>query len=192
MILKSETASLLTNAFFKTRPDVFDLVETVLTEESLEEFDALSSQDEVKVVLKWLDAEIKKLKGASYTEILGLLDLLDQYEEAVSYDCISLGLRLRNVGTEDFTWGDLLAIVQQSPRSSALFRAMHPEEAEWGMQEQLLALVADYLAAGNWQRGQGSKKNYPKPIPRPGVTSPDKKFGQEAVSMEEMKAWLGW
>lgn len=191
MRLRSNAASLLTNDFFKSRPDVFDLVETVLTDESLEEFDALPSEKDVKEVLVWLDAAIKSVKGASYTEILGLLDLLDKHGDAVAYDCIVLGLRLRDVGTEDFTWGDLLTIVQQAPRSSALFRSMHPEEAEWGLQEQLLALNADYLAVSNWQRAQGKKKDYPKPIPRPGVEK-DKKFGQDAVSIEEMTDWLGW
>ncbi|MFK0057999.1 hypothetical protein ACIQTN_02020 [Streptomyces werraensis] len=190
MRLRADAGSLLTNDFLKSRPDEYDLVERLLTPESLEEIDNMTL-DEFRAAVKWLDEEIKKFKGASYSEILGLLDLIDKHEEALAYDCLTLGLRLRNVGTDDFTWGDLLAIVRQSPRSSALYRAMHPEEAEWGMQEQLLAYCADLLAAGNWQRGQGKAKDYPKPIPRPGIET-DKRFGKDAISIDEMADWLGW
>ena len=190
MRLKDNAASLLTNDFLKTRPNEWDLVELILTEESLEEIDAMTLE-EFQVALAWVDEEVKKIKGARYTEIIGLLDLMDEHEEAIAYDCLTLGLRLRNVGTEDFTWGDLLAIVRQSPRSSALYRAMNPDEAEWGLTEQLLAVVADYTAVGNWQRGQGKQKDYPKPIPRPGVQG-DKRYGKQAVSIDEMAEWLGW
>jgi len=189
--LRADAASLLTNDFLKSRPDEWDLVERLLTNESLEELDEMTL-DEFRAAVLWLDEEIKKIKGASYSEILGLLELIDKYEEAIAYDCLALGLRLRNVGTDDFTWGDLLAIVRQSPRSSALFRAMHPEEAEWGLAEQLLAYNADLLSVGNWQRAQGAKKDYPKPIPRPGVEAPEKKYGKGAISIEDMQSWLGW
>lgn len=190
MELKSYAASLLTNDFLRTRPNEWDLVETLLTEESLEELDSMTYEQFVEA-MGWLDGEVRKIKGAGYTEILGLLDLIDKHEEALAYDCIALGLRLRNVGSEDFTWGDLLTVVRQSPRSSALFRAMNPEEAEWGLTQQLLAYQADLTAVGNWQRAQGKRKDYPKPIPRPGVEA-DKKFGKDAISMDEMAAWLGW
>lgn len=190
MEFKSYAASLLTNDFIKSRPNEWDLVEALLTDDSLEELDAMT-YDEFLEVMKWIDVEVKRIKGASYTEILGLLDLIDKHEEALAYDCIGLGLRLRNVGSEDFTWGDLLAIVRQSPRSSALYRAMNPEESEWGLLEQLLAYNADLTAVANWQRGQGKKKDYPKPIPRPGIET-DKRFGKDAMSIDEMAAWLGW
>lgn len=190
MKLRPNAASLLTNEFLRSRPNEYDLVETLLTKESLEEIDEMSLSEFQKVI-EWLDEFIKHVKGASYKDILGLLSLIDKHGEAIAYDCITLGLRLRNVGTDDFTWGDLLAIVQQSPRSSALFRAQYPDEAVWGHQEQLLALIADYLAAGNWQRGHGKKNDYPKPIPRPGVEQ-DKKFGNEAMPIDEMASWLGW
>jgi hypothetical protein len=191
MELKEYAASLLTNDFLKSRPDEWDLVETLLTKESVKEIDAMTTYAEFKGVIAWLDEEIKRIKGASYTEILWLLDLIDKHGEALNYDCISLGLRLRNVGSEDFTWGDLLAIVRQSPRSSALYRSTNPEEAAWGLQEHLLATIADYTAIGIWQRGQGSKKDRPKPIPRPGVET-DQKWGKDAIPVDEMAAWLGW
>lgn len=90
------------------------------------------------------------------------------------------------------TWGDLLAIVRKSPRKSALYTAMHPGESEWGMTEQLLAAAVDALNAANWQRGEGKQRDYPKPIPRPGVEPDEQHFGGEPVPMDEMAEWLGW
>ncbi|MEU3599894.1 hypothetical protein ABZ714_14380 [Streptomyces sp. NPDC006798] len=200
MRLVSNADSLLTADFFRSiRQDRMDfleyltLFECLLTPESLEELDVMSAEEFGRAI-RWIEEEVKRLKGATYAEIRYLLDLIGKYEEPLAYDCLALGLRLRNVGrTDDFTWGDLLAIVRQSPRSSAFYRATNPDEASgWGLQEHLLAWVADLIAVSNWQRGQGKKKDYPKPIPRPGVETPDKKFGQEAIPMDDMKAWLGW
>ncbi|TKT03446.1 hypothetical protein [Streptomyces lasalocidi] len=190
MRLKDEAASLLTNDFLRSRPNEWDLFEELLTKQSLKELDQMTPEDFGRAI-RWIDEEVKRIKGASFHEIMMLLDLIDEHEEAIAYDCLALGLRLRNVGTEDFTWGDLLAIVRQAPRSSALFRSMSPDEAMWGHTEQLLALIADFISVGNWQRSQGKKKDYPKPIPRPGVEQ-DKKFGTEAMSLEDAASWLGW
>jgi hypothetical protein len=44
--------------------------------------------------------------------------------------------------------------------------ALNGRSAHWGVQEHLLATVADLLAGANWQRG-GGKGQRPKPVPRP-------------------------
>ena len=124
--------------------------------------------------------------------MIALDAFVEEHRDAIEFDLIGLGLRLRHLGTDAFTWGDLRVTITQAPRSSALYRDLNPEEAEWGMQEQLLALVADYLAAANWQRSGASKKDYPKQIPRPGVTPDSTKFGKQAISIDDMAAWLGW
>ena len=69
---------------------------------------------------------------------------------------------------------------------------MNPEEWEWGLAEQLLAQVADMVTVANWQRGAGKKRDYPKPIPRPGVESGDKTYGKKPLPIDAMKKWLGW
>lgn len=93
-------------------------------------------------------------------------------------------------------WGDLLAIVRQSPRGSAISRAKNGEEDTWGVLEHLIAGVIDLLAVGNWQRGGDEHAKRPDPLPRPGV---DKRTvgGEQiargkAVSIEEMNKKLGW
>ena len=58
--------------------------------------------------------------------MIGLLDLIEEHGEAVEYDLIDAGLRLRWLGTEALSWRDLLVRVRLSPKGSALYRTMHP------------------------------------------------------------------
>jgi hypothetical protein len=48
---------------------------------------------------------------------------------------------------------------------------MFGEDAVWTMDRHLAALTVDQLAVANWQRSGGKKRDYPKPIERPGVRS---------------------
>lgn len=124
--------------------------------------------------------------------ILEVLHVLDEYEEPVAYDLIGLGLRLRDLGTKRLTWADLYTVLSQQPRTSAVYRARNPEH-EWGLSEQLLALVGDALHVANWQRSRGKKRDYPKPIPRPGVEPDAKTYGgKKPLPIDDMAEWLGW
>lgn len=85
--------------------------------------------------------------------------------------------------------------MQQSPRSaeSALYRALYPDEHAWQLSELLLAEIADALNVANWQRSAGKRKDYPKPIPRPGVSEKaSQTYGSNAVPIADMAAFLGW
>ena len=124
--------------------------------------------------------------------IFGLLELIEEYPEQVEYDLIAHGLRLRQLGTEQLSWRDLLVIIRQQPRDSALVRSMDPDTAHWGMSEHLLAIVADAARLGVWQRGGGKKSDRPKPIPRPGSDEGHKKVHKgDVLPMDQMAAWLG-
>lgn len=128
-----------------------------------------------------------------------LLDFIDEHRDAVAYECIRLGQRLRNFPSSALTYGDLMAIIRQSPVDSAISRAVDPEQSAWGLTEQLLALVADYAANQLWMGTEDAQKgrNRPKPIPRPGVVDDDentevKKFGSDPVPIAELDEFLGW
>ena len=118
--------------------------------------------------------------------------MLDDYAEPLAFDLMGMGLRLRDVGTPSFSWADLYVVIRQLPRASALGRALDPETAPWGLQELLLAEIADALNVSNWQRSGATKRDYPKPIPRPGVESPTTTYGKGAIPYDEMAEWLGW
>lgn len=124
--------------------------------------------------------------------IFWLLDLIEERPEAIEYDLISHGLRLRQLGTDALWWRDLMVIVQMQPRSSALTRITEPEVAEWGLSEQLLAEVADMLHVRVWQSGKARKADQPKPIPRPGVETGEKTVHKhDVLPVAEMADWLG-
>lgn len=71
-------------------------------------------------------------------------------------------------------------------------RATDPEGHLWGLTEQLLADIADHTHIAAWQRGGGKKKDYPKPIPRPGVEPDEVRYGKKPLPLDRMAEWLGW
>lgn len=137
-------------------------------------------------------------------KLLGLLILVEEHQEAIKYDLLTLGYRLRWLEDEetmrahDFDWSDVLVIVQAMTRGTALYRSYYGhEEAEWGLGEQLLAHVADSASWLVWSKTDDAERgrNRPKRIPRPGVDDePDGTNigGQEgnALPAEDMWAWL--
>jgi hypothetical protein len=79
------------------------------------------------------------------------------------------------------------------PRESGSFRADHPDEAGWGLNELLLAAAVDALHGANWQRGGDRRASRPKRIPRPGVRDDagTKTFGKPAgKTADEMRDFL--
>lgn len=63
------------------------------------------------------------------------------------------------------------------PSEAATVRAQAPQ-FEWGTTDYLLALIADLLAAANWQRAGSRRAPRPKPIPRPGATARGRRIGR--------------
>lgn len=137
---------------------------------------------------------IRAVYGIGYADLQALLETLedDEHRAAIEADLVALGLRLRHVGTDVLTWHELYAVLTHLPRDSAFFRATHPDEHEWDLQALLLAEIADALKVGNWQRGEGKKSEYPKPIPRPGIEPDSQTYGKGAIPIDQMAAWLGW
>lgn len=127
--------------------------------------------------------------------IFGVLTLCDEHGEALESDLIDRGLRLRDVGTQGFTWNDLIVIIRQIPEKSALMRSKHPDIYNWGQAEHLLADIFDVASLLLWAKTKDGQKNRnrPDPYPRPGVEKPER-IGDKAnaISVDEMNAWLGW
>ncbi|MFC4374088.1 DUF5361 domain-containing protein [Nocardia halotolerans] len=131
--------------------------------------------------------------GAEPGGILGLDALLEEHGEAIEYDLIALGLRLRMLGTDALGWTDLRAIVKHLPMESALLRVMYPEASRWQTAEHLLADVADSLHWLMWARTDDGRRgrNRPEPIARPGLKSDRERVGT-ATQLDQMNEFLGW
>lgn len=99
-----------------------------------------------------------------------------------------MGLRLRQLGTEALTWGDLYDYVRYGNTDTALALERYGDTVLWGITDHLLATVADALIAGNWQRG-GGKGRKPDPIPRPGAEESGQTLGSEPVPIAEFNDW---
>lgn len=125
--------------------------------------------------------------------IAGLCELIRNHAEAVEFDLIRYGLRLRDLGSPHFTWRDFLVIVRRMPYAdSALAAEMNPADSPWTLAEHLLAELVDVQRLALWAKTKdGSKnRNRPKPIERPG-NRPTRIGAGNGMSFEEMDAWLG-
>lgn len=93
-----------------------------------------------------------------------------------------MGLRLRDAGSEGFDLCDLRDVVAHLPADSNTVRAVRatmvddPEEEAardmWGLDQHLLALMADSLRWLVWAKSKDATRpgaKPPDPIPRPGT-----------------------
>ncbi|WP_433669685.1 DUF5361 domain-containing protein [Nocardia sp. CA-136227] len=125
--------------------------------------------------------------------ILSLDALLEEHSEAIEYDLIALGLRLRQLSGEALSWRDLWAIVKFLPPDSALMRTMHPEDHRWRLEQHLLAEMTDCLRWLVWSKSDDARngRNRPERISRPGLESDRERVGT-AVGVDRINEFLGW
>lgn len=120
--------------------------------------------------------------------VLSLLALIDEHGEALEFDLIALGLRMRDCPSPEFNWRDLFVVCRYLGRDSKLYASMNPDDdTSWGVAEYLLATVVDNGNARLWQAA-GGKGRKPKPVTRPGDV---KKYGGDALPVADMAEWLG-
>ena len=61
-------------------------------------------------------------------------------------------------------------MIKYAPVGTPLHKAYHGKDAHWeDPKDQLLAMIVDAIAVGNWQRQGDQQALRPDPIPRPGV-----------------------
>lgn len=101
---------------------------------------------------------------------------------------MKLGLRLRNVGTEPFTWGDLHDYVRYGNADTALALERYGPAVVWSLTDHLLATAVDALHSANWQRG-GGKGSRPKPIERPGAEPTSETLGSDPIPARDFMDW---
>ena len=124
------------------------------------------------------------------------LILLAEHPEAVAYEVMTAGMRLRDLGSETLTWSDLATLLYYPRERGPLYRAVLGDRAEWDHLAQLLATIIDMLAGANWQRSGGKEQDRPEPYPRPGVPGYSHAISEpvaddDAYTIEELEADLG-
>lgn len=112
--------------------------------------------------------------------ILGLCELISQHREAITYDLLTAGWHLWQVGTPVMSWTEFGVWFRFLPPMSQTFQAIRG--SQWSPEMHRLTDVLEVLLAANWQRG-GGKGPKPKPMPRPGSKQ---KFGT-ATSLDVVR-----
>lgn len=128
--------------------------------------------------------------GHRHGGIFGLLELIGQHQEAVEFELLAHGFRLRDVGSEAFNWRDLYVLVRrwQKQPGNALAEGVqgHPV---WTVAEQILAIIADVLAYANWQRLKKRSAPKPKRLPRPWEKKRSRQLGSDPIPISSFDGW---
>ena len=125
-------------------------------------------------------------------KLASLAWLLREHREAVEFELIRHGERLRRMGKGGLSWRDVWVICTHAPPKSPLAVALNPKMA-WDAADYLLAEIADaqrWLVWAKTKDGQRNR-NAPKPIPRPGaVESSGRMTDVRSMDVDDLKAFL--
>lgn len=131
------------------------------------------------------------LPGLEAGGIAGLVAFLREYGAAAEADL----QRYYNTPLSDLTcgrltWRRLAVLLGELPHDCAIGRAMHGDDAEWGISEHLLAAVFDSLQVGNWQRAGDPKASPPVQTKRPGVKDTGRLGNAKGLDPVQVRARL--
>lgn len=99
-------------------------------------------------------------------------------------------VHIGDAGSNRLTWRRMWSLISNLPPEAATRRAVDPDGTGWGAAEYLLAVIADGVLGGNWQRSGGRGKK-PKQVWRPGQPVPVTRIrgkGMTPAEYERLKA----
>jgi hypothetical protein len=96
-------------------------------------------------------------------------------------------LHICELGGAQLSWRRFVTLLHHLPPESATARLQRGGEGT--VTNELLAVIASNIAAGNWQRS-GGKGQRPRPIRLNGEADPDRARMGTAVPIEEMRSLL--
>ena len=126
-------------------------------------------------------------------KIWWLIELHRDHPEPLEALLIGQGLRWRDVGTRQFTWGDCLALVAVAPHDSALVRATVPDWRWADPHYELLVMIAEATTNSHVVEHSGRQVSSRDllHVPRPGeITKTVERFGNNPIPLAELDAWL--
>lgn len=121
--------------------------------------------------------------------IFGLLDLVDEHQEAIEFELLVIGRQLDELGTPALSWRDLYVLVRRWQRTpgNAFAAALHgQEQPSWT--EQVLAVIVDLLngIAFILKRGKGQR---PKRLQRWWERKKQQRLGSSPIPISKFDAW---
>lgn len=111
--------------------------------------------------------------------------LLQKLRTETEYELITHGARLRDVPTGGTDWRDVYVICRHPVKNGPLYEGLAQLAGKtmdgWGVNEYLLALIADAARWLVWSKTEDGAKNrnHPKPLPRPGQTPDETATGSQ-------------
>ena len=119
-----------------------------------------------------------------------LVDLVDEHSEAIEYDLIRAGARLRDWPYGGVSWRDLYVMVRQAQPDSATYKALNPQ---WQASNdvELMRSMDLHLRILAWQQTVDGQKgrNVPQlvlwPWEQPALE-------HDVMDWDEAAAFLGW
>lgn len=126
--------------------------------------------------------------------ILSLLALHEKHPEAVEYELLSLGIRWRDIPSEQANWRDAWVAIKCRPNGGALHRALDPEGANWSVTDFILARLTHSLEqhATDFRQAHGDKRaKPPKRIRVPGMGKGPNHIQTRSMTLAELDKRLG-
>ena len=140
---------------------------------------------------------MERWPAGGFREISELIQLHEQYPLAFEASLIDRGLRWRDIATEDFTWSDCWAVVDNLPYDDPLMRAINGKDWFWySPMFDVLTGIYDgigVIASIVERRPRVRKSEVPDRTPRPW----DKKKESEVLKVkpskiDDLRKLLGW
>lgn len=128
-------------------------------------------------------------------EIIGLVELHDEYPEGFEASLIANGLRFYHAGEEGNDWNDINSVIATLPFDSPLARQQNPDTWFWynPMYDFVVGVYENTRIANLTRRLRKFKKSdLPRRITRPwDIEKTEKKIGTVKMSLDRMNEFLG-
>ena len=131
-----------------------------------------------------MDGQPKRLAAVQW--------LIDHHRDALEYELILLGLRLRWLGGPLLSWHDVWLIAANAPTGSRLASLLDQRNA-WTPTDWWLRSIEYSLRWLVWSKTKDGQKNRgkPKPTPAPGDITPKRRDPElTGMGKRELRAYL--
>lgn len=125
--------------------------------------------------------------------MIALVDVIDEHPDAIEYDLMRCGARLRDFPRAGVSWRDMYVLITQAQPDSAAFKALNPH---WQRTPELdlLRSIEHSLRWLRWAKTEDAKRNrdIPEPHRFPWDPEPEGVMRGDVMTLDEADDFLGW